>query len=566
MGGNESSAATLPQSFTSLLNTDIQLNDQICTDILTQQILSHQVLSTSIISDLISKKPNNIQVLIYHMIFSIYKMSKTLKSSGFSRSLLISCYNSYLLLQHFHSFCIDSWFCWSPPSQIPENLPSTFFVSSLNLLNHPLIQNSNENNSIYFLLKYEMFSCIILFLLSKPQPSSDHFPNLHFECLDEADPFPLFQHIITVDYQKLGNNSSQRWASTQFSASDSGITINELTRISLIVAASGLAYCPNWQSAFASLNFSTILPIFRVLLRPPDSNQLTLRFTSSPGVYLELLAFFYQTLLRHDEGLDSLISMGKEFIVSLLLSLELMKEYFFSYSHSIIFSTLVLLTSEPKICQKLNDPFTSPFPSKLSIHRGTYADLLVEIITDVVCFVDIELKSPLFTATCCILSNVSSHISCFSNFSCHCIFRFLQVMTESNYFLVPTLIPIIISIFEQVLCAQFDKNTNLMIFLMRNMKLFKQLKQRGFDIKYIENFAKCFKDMAKAKKQAKMGADEAEIVLKKLKPIMFMKLYELPGPRTHVFAGEMAELWIDWMATISMRSGTFLCLQFPSVM
>ena len=535
MGGGESAEATIPQSFYDLLTTDIQLNDPICKSILTSQILSHSILDCPLIDDIISKKPNNIKILIFHMIFSIYKTSQTSPNSEFSKTRLISCFNSYILLQHFHSFCIDSWFCWSPPPQIPESLPSTFFTRSFILLNHPQILQILQRNSIFFHIKYEMFASIIMFLLSLPQPAADHFPNMNFECLDEADPFPLFKFILL--YREY----------------------DELYRLALIVASNGIAFCPNWQSAFASLNFSTILPLFQALLKHPDENQLMLIDSPSPGVFHELITFFYQTLLRHDEALNS-IQNGKDFIASLLLALQLMNEKFSpSYFHSLVFSTLVLLTSDAKICESLNQPFIGNFPSKTSVHRGTYSDLLIEIVTLTV--TDSATTAPLLPAACCILHNISSYINSFSYFSCHRLFCFFQMMAESRDRQIPKLIPIIIDSFNQILFQQFDKNTNIIIFIMRNMKLFRALKQKNIDITYIDAFAKCFKEKAKSLTLGKMGADEAKIVLKKMKPQMFMKDYELPGPRSHIFTGEMSELWIDWMRTLAMRGGAFQTLQ-----
>lgn len=580
MGLGESVDATLPHSFEELLTTDIQLNDPICASVLTSQILSHQVLRSQTIQELISRKPNNVQILVYHMIYSIYKISKTDKNSDFSKPLLISCFNSYLLLQHFHSFCIDSWFCWSPPSIIPGNLPSTFFVSSFNLLNHPIIQNSVQKNSIYFHIKYEMIACIIVFLLSTPQPTSDHFPNMHFECLDEADPFPLFKHILFTNYQKpterpLTSNSSSNLQNASSNSnlvipnsSNSPISINndELHRIILIVAANGIAFCPNWQSSFASLNISTITPIFRGLLRNPDDNQIQLIDSPSPGIFHELISFFYQTLLRHDESLDSLVSTGKDYVVSLLLSLQLMNEKdILSYFHSLVFSTLVLLTSEPRISTSLNQPFTSNFPCKESVHRGNYADLLIEIVTNTVAS-NINSTAPLLPAACCILHNISAHITEFTYFSCHRIFRLLQLMAESRDRQVPNLLRIVVGSFEQIIWQQFNKNSNMLISIIKNMKVFKLAKQRGVESTFIDGFFKCFSEKVKALNVSKMGADEAEAVLKTLSPVMFMEGYELPGPRSHVFKGEMAELWIDWMRTLAMRGGDFQCLLSNSVL
>ena len=100
----------------------------------------------------------------------------------------------------------------------------------------------------------------------------------------------------------------------------------------------------------------------------------------------------------------------------------------------------------------------------------------------------------------------------------------------------------------------------------RVSKILKMVKQRGVESNFIDGFCKCFSEKVKALNVSKMGADEAEAVLKTLSPVMFMEGYELPGPRSHVFKGEMAELWIDWMRTLAMRGGDFQCLLPNSVL
>jgi hypothetical protein len=93
------------------------------------------------------------------------------------------------------------------------------------------------------------------------------------------------------------------------------------------------------------------------------------------------------------------------------------------------------------------------------------------------------------------------------------------------------------------------------------MATFNVAKKRGVNIRYITAFTKCFKAKARASALRKMGKDETERLLREIRPGMFMGNYESPGSRGHVFGGEMAELWSDWMRTLAMRGGAFKKLQ-----
>ena len=93
------------------------------------------------------------------------------------------------------------------------------------------------------------------------------------------------------------------------------------------------------------------------------------------------------------------------------------------------------------------------------------------------------------------------------------------------------------------------------------MPTFTALKQKGVNIEYIAGFVRCFKAKARSLSMGKMGTDEAEMVLRQMKSSLFMEDYELPGSRSHIFTGEMCELWPDWMRTLAMRAGGFKTLQ-----
>ena len=470
------------------------------------------------------------------MISSISKLSQVPHQSDLPKPLLIACLNSYLLIQHFSSFCVDSWFCWESPSDMKGSIPSIFFVSSFELLNHPQVLNSVARNSIFYHVKYEMIAALLLLLLNSTQPTADHYPNMHYECLDEADPFPLFRFLLS--YRE----------------------VDELFRISIILGANGIAFCPNWQAAFASLNFSSLGPLLSLFLRPPTEQQLLLVDSTAPGVFHEVVALFYQTLLRHDEAIESLKN-GRECIVALLYPLQLFNEKgTLCYFHSLVLSSLVLLTSDPRISASLNEPFTAAFPCRQSVHRGSHADLLLEIITNTA-GADFTKTSPLLPAVACIFHNIAAHIRSFSYFTCNRIFRFLQLLTESHDRMAPQLGQIVVDGFNQILAEEFDKNVTILIFIVRNMRTFAALKQKGVNTDYISGFVKCFKAKARALSMGKMGTDEAEMVLKQMKSSMFMEDYELPGSRSHIFTGEMCELWPDWMRTLAMRAGGFKTLQ-----
>lgn len=539
MGGGSSAEESFPPAFRSLYENDLKMNDPSFQSILSTQPLDHQILNNPLLIEIINRKPNNIKTLVYHMVFAINRASKVPQQSDLPRSLLINCLNSYLLLQHLHSFCIDSWFCWQPPNNSTQNLPSLFFTSSFILLNHPQIFSSAQKNSIFYHIKYEMIASIILFLLSTPQPICDHLPNLHFDCLDEVDPTPLFRLLLS--YKEF----------------------DELIRTTLIVVANGVAFCPNWQAMLDSINITDVCYIFMPLLTQPIDSYLQLVDSTNPGIFHELIALFYQLLLVHSEAC-SVLPHGRRFLLSLLLPLQLFNEKLtLCYFHSLVLSSLVLLTSDSHIASSLNEPFTDNFPCKQSVHRGTYADLLLEVVINSA-GTDLSKTSPLLPAIACIFHNISAHVKNFSFFTCNQIFKFLQALMESRDRQAPKLVQIIIDGFNQILAEQFDHNITILMFIMRNMRLFKALRQKGINVQIITVFAKCFKQQARKLNFGKMGTDEAEIVLKKLKPSMFLGDFEPPGPRGHIFTGEMAELWPDWMRTLAMRAGSFKTLQMIS--
>jgi hypothetical protein len=494
------------------------------------------MIDDSLINELIMSKPDNVRILTYQMITRISKLAQVAHTTDLPDIQLIACLNSYRLLQHFHSFCTDTWFCWKPPGKLTGTVPSIFFVSSFQILAHPRILRSFQRTSIGYHIKYEMVTCMILFLLTSTQAQSDHYPNMHFECLDEVDPICLFRFILTFP------------------------EIDELFRLSIILACNGLAFCPNWQTAFASLKFTSLMPILQTMLRLPTEPQLALIDSPAPGAFHEIVAFFYQTLLRHDESLDWL-PQSRPFLVGLLFPIQVFNERgSVSYFHSLAFSALVLITSDPQLCTALNEPFGAAFPCRQSVHRGTHADLLMEIITNTV-VADFARASPLLPAVSCVFHNISSYIQSFSFFTCNRIFQFLQLLTTSKDRLAPQVIQIVIDGFNQIIAEQFDTNTAMLMLIVKHMATFNLAKKRGVNIRHITAFTKCFKTRARASSLGKMGQDDAERLLREIRPAMFMGEYERPGPRGHVFGGEMAELWPDWMRTLVMRGGAFKTLQ-----
>ena len=380
------------------------------------------MIDDSLVNELILSKPDNIRILTYQMVTQLHRIVQIPHSVELSDPQLFACLNSYRLLQHFHFFCIDTWFCWKKQS---STLPSLFFVSSFQILTHPRILRSFQRASIGYHIKYEMVTCMLFFLLNSTQAPSDHSPNLHFECLDEVDPICLFKFILLSP------------------------EIDELFRISMILASNGLAFCPNWQAAFASLKFVSLVPILQTILRFPTEPQLALVDSPAPGAFHEVFAFFYQTLLRHDEALVAL-PQSRAFVVALLFPIQVFNERgSVSYLHSLAFSALVLLTSDPQLSASLNEPFGAAFPCRQSVHRGTHADLLMEIITNTV-IADFSRASPLLPAVCCVFHNIAAHVQSFSFFTCNRIFQVLQLLTTSKDRMTPQLIQIVIEGFTVV--------------------------------------------------------------------------------------------------------------------
>ena len=386
---------------------------------------------------------------------------------------------------------------------------------------------------MYGQIRTEVFTTMLIYLLSPNQEPFEEFPNHHFHALNITDPMPIFEFVFSLRRMS-----------------------HELQRICVILCATGLGFCSTWAEAVADVPFMSILQIFDALLQTPNDQQLALTTTSNPGVFHELFALFYMILLMHPDAIESLPN-GKQYIVSILLPLQLFNEKgSLSYFHSLALSSLVLLTSDPMLAASLNEPYTGAFPSKSSVHRGTYADLLVEIITNTVGS-DLTQTASLLPAVACIFHNISAHVRSFSFFTSNRIFRFLNLLIESRDRQAPKLVQIVVDGIDQIIAEQFERNTTILMFVVRNQKTFKMLKTRGIEVKYVLAFISAFKAKVKATGIAKLGTDEAENIFKELNPKTFMTDYEPPGPRGNVFTGEMAELWPDWMRTIAMRGGRF---------
>ena len=534
MGQGESLDSSIPEDFNTLLTMDIRLNDPICKSILSGRALTHQLLDQPIFYTLCKNKPNNVRVLIYHMTFSIFRLAQIPLQSELPKGMLLSVLNSYLLFQRFHAYFLQVWDKWPTSSQFKGTLPEATILSSFQLLNHPQILSATQKNSILYHIKYEMIRTLNFFLMSSPQPSVETYPNIHFQTFDQAEPVSIFKFLVNY------NNN------------------DELFRISVLLTANSLAFCPYWQDVLNSLNFNDISPIFAPLLQPPTDQQMLLVNSPSPGSFHELVALFYQTLLNHSDAITSL-PRGRDFVVALLLPLQLYNEQgSLSYFHSLILSSLVLFTSDTRLSVSLNEPFTSVFPCKQSMHRGTHADLLIEVITNT-SGTDLNKTSPLLPAVACILHNIAAHIHTFSFFTCNRIFHFLQQLTESKDRQANQLIQIVVDGLNQIVFEQFHKNKTILLFIIRNAKLIKSLAARGINVHYLIAFITAFRSRTS---EAKLKTEEAEIILSKMKPSMFMSDFQLLGPRGHIFTGEMAELWPDWIRTLAMRGGGFQQLQY----
>ena len=536
MGSSASTEEVPDNFFDDLLAQDIKINDQICKQILTSRPLTHKSLENPILSTIIRKKPNNVRVLLYQSVFSISRISQIQYQTEIPQAILVSCYNAYLVLQRFCQCCVSKWHTWPSPSNQKGTLPTILFQSSATLIGHPQIQRALDN-SMHGFIRLEIFATMLKYLLAPNQEQYEDYPNHHFYALDITDPMPIFEFVF----------SKRRMS-------------QELQRICSIICATGLGFCVTWAEAVADVPFLSILQIFDTLLQTPNDNQLSLAITQNPGTFHELFALFYMILVMQPNAVETLPN-GRSYIVAILLPLQLFNEKnSLSYFHSLALSSLVLLTADPILCASLNEPYTATFPSKSSVHRGTYADLLVEIITNTVGG-DLTQTAPLLPAVACILHNISAHVNSFSFFTSNRIFRFLNLLIESRDRQAPKLVQIVIDAIDQIIYEQFERNTTILMFVVRNQKTFKMLKTRGIEVKYVLAFIAAFKSKVKTLGIAKLGTDEAERIFRELNPKSFMSDYEPPGPRGHVFTGEMAELWPDWMRTIAMRGGGFKCFQ-----
>lgn len=524
MGGDESK--TKNSELKDLLDNDVNINFKA---ILSDHVISSQELENLVIQEIIAKKKDKVISLIKEMVGTIMRISGFDDSTKFKDEDLISLINSFFLFSHLSEFCITNWDYWEIPNGY-DSFPSCFFISSFSLLRKTQIMNSIKYKELGFNVKCMLLKTVLKLLLVGYLPKFQNCPNINYSYLDEVDPLPIFN--VVLNYPKR----------------------DEFYRVCLIVASNGIPFCQSWKSSYAGLDPLKLKHVFNYLLKFPNEQQMLLLNSQSPGIFYELTSLFYQTLLYHNRFLEMLSQEGGVFIVSLLFVFQTLGESnALSYFHSLSLSIFVLLTSDENISKSLNDLFTENFPCKKPIHRGNYGDLLIEIITN---FVKNNLKKiePFLSAICCLFYNISSHMKTFSFFACNRLFNFFKLLIQRTDEQSKLLIQMMIDSFTNIIAYQFNNNTNVLIFILREIYTFRTLSKNGYNTKYIILFKNNFISSTKSLQSKRLSVSEVEIILKSMNSNDFITNYCSFGSRTNIFTNEMADLWMDWIKTILMRN------------
>ena len=222
----------------------------------------------------------------------------------------------------------------------------------------------------------------------------------------------------------------------------------------ITMAIPPLYSCQSWKTALNNVEQNLIHKTFStlfILLSTNINAAINYRILECAE---QLVSLLYTVLARYPayEKFIDINNLAPRYIASLLfLFQQRMETSSITFFHSIILLLISQLTSNLQSLLALNESFVSNFTTKYRPHRGTYADLIIEIITNPG-MSDFVAAAPLIPLSVGIIENLSSTTVRLSFFSANRIFSYLSKffstkLAEKTEFVTP-ISQLLIAIFQ----------------------------------------------------------------------------------------------------------------------
>ncbi|EAX89960.1 hypothetical protein TVAG_124400 [Trichomonas vaginalis G3] len=328
----------------------------------------------------------------------------------------------------------------------------------------------------------------------------------------------------------------------------------------LITASILPIYCCNtWKTALSCVEQNIIHRAFEPLLTLTDN----IYPTGLPGRVLacsdQLISLLYTVILRFPTFLKFIDTnkLAQKYIeVLLLLFRYKMDNGSITFIHSIILLIISHLTSDFHSLLTLNDPFVETLQIKEQRpHRGTYADLIIEIITFPL-IKDFKSAFPLAPLVTAIIQNLSSTTAHLSFFNANRIYEILRLFFKSKAAEHPeSKLPIarlLNSIYQFIRFQTLGKKSILLYGIVHRV-IIDSLAASALP-EWRKPAEKIKKLLDAADEPLKSKEKNADAVLQNAMAPILIEFADSPVPQTSFTMGaEVETIWYDWSRILLWR-------------
>lgn len=245
-----------------------------------------------------------------------------------------------------------------------------------------------------------------------------------------------------------------------------------------------LQFCGSWKSQIQGENISMAVMHegFSILFEVTNRNAWSSTIERIQQCAEHLVSLLYVVLTKSRGFLEYIVNNGysNQYIAALLALYQYRLDYGkFSFFHSIVIFILSQITSLYSALLALNEPFTGNFITKTAPHRGTHADLIVEIVTNPMIT---NFKASCMLAVLCsgLISNISSTSVKMSYFSANRIFLFLKKFfvekVADKIEFVPAIERLLISIYQAMRFQPVD-NIAMYMFAVKEKSMLQSISE-----------------------------------------------------------------------------------------
>ena len=326
----------------------------------------------------------------------------------------------------------------------------------------------------------------------------------------------------------------------------------QLIRAAICFAVPCLYSCGSWKLNNVDQNLinKCFLPLSQLVSGKLSKNVIQ-KVIAMEEFYVSFL-FVIMLKFKTFTEFISVYGLSNNYVASLLYLFQNKYENEqITFFHSIVLLTLSRITSIFPALLQLNEPFNGVFNTNYKFHRGTYADLLIEIITNPL-IDDFKKNISLINIIMNIILNISSTTISFSCFSANRIFKLLNKIITSKsiekHEHSQIISQILLSIY-QIFRFQPLGNIYIFMFCSENIKIIELLaknnKWKNYAERIIEIISSCEQSLSIKNEKLKLKTIQESIA-----PVLNQYEDEPSKQIEYPLSERLKSIWIDWFRVL----------------